>query len=311
VTDPKEDSDVDVFEKTNSNSQSDADRDWVNLPRADLLSIEEADELLRWRPANLIAIIGERKGGKTTLITEIYERFLRGPFAGQLFSYSQTLLGFEKKSYPSRADSGAASPDTGRTSLLDGLRFFHLGLVTATGAGRRDILLTERAGEAYREARDRPSEGLKLVELVKAQTVAFILDGERVANDKNRAEAFASIRSMIRAFSDAGALPSRVEVQLVTTKFDLLALEHTADALAALDEFEQRLVKSHTDRFAKITCWRTAARDPTGQKEPAWGVSPLLQSWLNPPLQQRSYSAPIPELHDEFDRLLLRRDRMP
>lgn len=308
MTDQQQDGDVDVFEKIHSNAPADADRDWVKLPRAELLSIEEVDELLRWRPANLVAVIGERKGGKTTLITEIYERFLRGPFAGQLFSYSQTLLGFEKKSYPSRADSGAEKPDTGRTSLRDGLRFFHLGLIAENSARRTDLLLTERAGEAYREARDRPAESLTLIELAKARKVAFILDGERVANDKTRAEAFASVRSMIRAFSDAGALTTCVEVQLVTTKFDLLAVVDAVGGRAALDEFEQRLVKSHANRFARVTCWRTAARDPKGQKEPAWGVAPLLQSWLDPPpLQRRPYSPPLPELHDEFDRLLLRR----
>jgi hypothetical protein len=130
VTDTKENTDVDVFEKTGSKVEAEADLDWIKLPRGDLLSIEEADELLRWRPAILVAVVGERKSGKTTLITEIYERFLRGPFADQLFSYSQTLLGFERKSYPSRADSRAEKPDTTRTSTQDGLRFFHLGLVS-------------------------------------------------------------------------------------------------------------------------------------------------------------------------------------
>jgi Double-GTPase 2 len=308
VTDTKENSDVDVFEKTDSKI-AEVDRDWIKLPRGDLLSIEEADELLRWKPAMVVAVIGERKSGKTTLITEIYERFLRGPFAGQLFSYSQTLLGFEKKSHPSRADSRADKPDTTRTSRQDGLRFFHLGLVSQTNQRRADLLITERAGEAYRDARDRPAETKTLLELAKARTVVFILDGERVVDDKTRAEAFASIRGMIRAFSDAGAIPAGAEVQLVTSKFDLLSGEGAADALTSLSEFEERLVKSHSGRFAKITHWRTAARDPKGQMEPAWGVPSVLQSWLDPPRPPQDTSPEIPELHDEFDLLLLRRDQ--
>jgi hypothetical protein len=310
VTDTNVNSDVDVFEKTDSKIESEADRDWIKLPRCDLLSVEEADELLRWRPATLVAVIGERKSGKTTLITEIYERFLRGPFAGQLFSYSQTLLGFEKKSYPSRADSRAEKPDTTRTSTRDGLRFFHLGLVSNSSRRRADILITERAGEVYRSARDRPADSKALLELAKARTVVFILDGERVANDKTRAEAFASIRGMIRAFSDAGAIPAGTEIQLVTTKFDLLAGDEAADALAALSEFEERLVRSYSGRFAKITHWRTAARDPKGQMEPCWGVPPVLQSWLEPPHMAPGPSPKIPKLVDEFDRLLLRRDQL-
>ncbi len=309
MTEPKEDGDVDVFEDTTSKVQSDVDRDWIRLPRADLLSIEEADELLRWRPANVVAIIGERKGGKTTLITEIYERFLRGPFADQLFSYSQTLLGVEKKSYPSRAETGADTPDTARTSMRDGLSFFHLGLVSAGDARRRDLLITERAGEAYREVRDRPANSLALLELAKAKTVVFILDGERVANDKTRSEALASIRNMVRGFSDAGAISAGAEVQLITTKFDLLAVREASDALAALAEFEERLLKSYSDRFAKMTHWRTAARDPKGMTEPAWGVPPVLQSWLDPPIPPQPSLPSLPDLDDEFDRLLLRRDK--
>jgi hypothetical protein len=307
VTDVKENSDVDVFEKSASATPSDIDRDWVKLPRSDLLSVEEADELLRWRPATLVAIVGERKGGKTTLITEIYERFLRGPFADQLFSNSQTLLGFEKKSYPSRADSRAEKPDTARTSMQDGLRFFHLGLVSRSDRHRSDLLISERAGEAYRNARDRPAESKSLLELSKARTIVFILDGERVVNNKTRAEAFASIRGMIRAFSDAGAISAGAEVQLVTTKFDLLTGDAAVEALSALSEFEERLVRSYSGRFASVRHWRTAARDPKGQLEPCWGVPPVLLSWLNPPSPPPGPAPAIPKLNDEFDRLLLRR----
>jgi hypothetical protein len=309
VTDTKVNSDVDVFEKNDSKAEPEVDRDWVKLPRGDLLSIEEADELLRWRSAFLVAVVGERKSGKTTLITEIYERFLRGPFADQLFSYSQTLLGFEKKSYPSRADSRGEKPDTVRTSTQDGLRFFHLGLVSYSNRNRGDLLITERAGEAYRSARDRPSESNSLLELAKARTVVFILDGERVFDDKTRAEAFASIRGMVRAFSDAGTIGAGAAVQLVTTKFDLLKGDEAAGALTALSEFEERFVRSYSDRFAKITHWRTAARDPEGKMEPAWGIPAVLQSWLDPP-PPRSLLSTTPQLDDEFDRLLLRREQL-
>ncbi|TWA92611.1 TRAFAC clade GTPase domain-containing protein [Bradyrhizobium stylosanthis] len=310
MTDTQTDSDVDVFEEAGSNELGSADPDWVGLPRCDLLSIEEADELLRWLPATLVAVVGERKSGKTTLITEIYERFLRGPFAGQMFCYSQTLLGFERKSYPSRAESRLERPDTARTSTRDGLRFFHLGLVSSSNRRRADLLITERAGEVYRDARDRPAESRTLLELLKARTVVFVLDGERIANDKTRAEAFASIRGMIRAFADAGAISGRAEIQLVTTKFDLLSAAVAAEAVGHLKEFEDRLVKAYSGRFAKVTHWRTAARDPKGQLEPAWGVTPVLRSWIDPPGSPPGASSTIPKLDDEFDRLLLRRGRL-
>jgi hypothetical protein len=304
----EEEIDVDVFDAAKPNSVEAQDTEWVSLPSADLLSVEDADALLRWRPANLVAIIGERKGGKTTLLAELYERFLRGPFGGQIFAHSLTLLGFEQKSYQSRASSGDAKPETPRTSARDGLRFFHLGLVPQDlSAARTDLLVSERAGETYRNVRDRPAEGLSLTEVVKAKTVAFILDGERLADDRRRAEAFASARNMLRALADAGAIPTSAEVQLVTTKFDLIASDDQEAVRQMLSEFEERLAALYGPKFVRFSSWRTAARDPKGVYEPAWGVGPLLCSWLNPPALLVPEPASIPPLTDECDRLLLRR----
>jgi hypothetical protein len=310
VTETKDDRDVDVFETDEVDREGEKQVDLIKLPSADLLSTEGVDELLRRRPAYVVAILGERKGGKTTLITEIYERFLRGSFGGQLFADSQTLHGFEKKTYSSRAETGAEKPDTARTSRSDGLKFFHLGLHSERLGLRRDLLISERAGEIYREFRDNPGGDSALVELQRARTAVFILDGERVASNQARAEAFASVRGMLRAFSDHGVLPTSAEIQVVTTKFDLLSGNSASDAVSALADFEARIVKAYSDRFAKVTCWHTAARDPTGKFEPAWGVSPLLESWLNPPVSQQTPSVQLPELDNEFDRLLVRRIRL-
>jgi Double-GTPase 2 len=311
VIDEKDETDVDVFDAARPETVEAPDTGWVSLPSADLLSVEDADALLRWRPANLVAIIGERNAGKTTLIAELYERFLRGPFGGQMFAHSLTLLGFEQRSYLSRAFSGAAKPKTPRTPPQDVLRFFHLGLVPQDLSGARtDLLVSERAGETYRNVRDRPAEGLSLTEVVKAKTVAFIVDGERLADELRRAEAFASARNIFRALADAGAIPASAEVQLVTTKFDLIAGDDHEVVRQMLSEFEERLAALYGPKFARFSTWRTAARDPEGVHDPAWGVAPLLGSWLNPPAPPIPEPAPIPPLTDECDRLLLRRRAM-
>ncbi|MGK9541669.1 hypothetical protein O6449_24370, partial [Salmonella enterica subsp. enterica] len=63
------DEDIDVFEQPLGNESSDADSAWVQLPSSELLTVETADEFLRWRAASIIAVVGERNGGKTTLIS--------------------------------------------------------------------------------------------------------------------------------------------------------------------------------------------------------------------------------------------------
>ena len=301
-----EEADVDVFEESESRPDS-GEHQWVDLPNAGMLSVEDADELLRWRSASVVAVVGERNGGKTTLVTEIYERYLSGPFADHFFCHSRSLLGFEEKSFQSRAASGAALPDTVRTSAGDGLRFFHLALADQREIGRTDLLVSERAGEIYRDVRDRPALVSELVEIRHARTVAFILDGERVAQKLRRAEAFASVRNIARAFVDNGALRPEAEVQLITTKYDLLQANEDADALEVLSDFEQKFKARYSDRIVRVSTFRTAARDPLGVFEPAWGVAPLLMSWLQPPEPAPAAVPHLPELVDEFDRLLLRR----
>ena len=70
----------------------------------------EVDRFLLRKPAKFVTIVGEFDSGKTTLICALYDRFLKGGFAGYLFSGSHTLLGFEKRSHHSRVDSGRIAP---------------------------------------------------------------------------------------------------------------------------------------------------------------------------------------------------------
>lgn len=299
--------DTDVFEQVNSGQPKEADKGWITLPPAGMLSLEDADAMLRWRPASLVAIVGERNGGKTTLVTELYERFLRGGFAGHLFSHSLSLLGFERKSFQSRAESGGEKPDTPRTSAQDGLSFFHLAVANDATLRRTDLLISERAGEAYREVRDKPANATGIVEVEKARTVAFVVDGERVADGRRRAEALASVRHIARAFVDAGCISADAEVQVVTTKFDLLHDEIGAEAIQALSEFERRFVESYDGRFAAVSVHRIAARDPNGAFAAGHGIERLLKSWTRPVIPFTLRLPPLPTLADEFDRLMVRR----
>lgn len=302
-----DEADVDVFERPAGQETPDIGDRWVTLPSAGMLSIEDADALLRWRDASLVAVVGERKGGKTTLITEMYEQFVRGPFANCLFSHSLSLLGFERKSFQSRAESGASVPDTPRTSKQDGLSFFHLAVCGEDDLRRTDLLLSERAGEVYREVRDLPAGAAALTEVSKARTIVFIVDGERLADGKRRAEAISSVRNIARAIVESGAAVNAAEVQLVTTKSDLLQGSTADPAIEALALLEERFLTNYESRFASVTTHRTAARDPKGEMEAAYGLASLLRSWLAAPDPAVVGPAVVPNLVDEFDRLLKRK----
>ena len=302
------DEDVDVFDVSDRESFPDVSLRWADLPQSSALTVQAADELLCWRDATIVAIVGERNGGKTTLVTEMYSCFLRGTFADALFCHSLSLMGFEKKCFQSRAESGGLRPETPRTSAQEGLSFFHLALVNELDMNRHDLLISERAGEVYREIRDRPERAAEMAELRKASVLVFIIDGERVANSRKRPEAFASVRHLIRAMLFSGNVSVRAQVQLVTTKYDLLEGEEFSDARESLVAFEHAITNLIAGKHEVVT-FHTAARDPTPGVAPAFGLAPLLRSWLRPPSPLSFNDISMPTLTCEFDRLLLKRGR--
>lgn len=300
------DEDIDVFDFSSEERAPETSSLWSELPASLTLSVQAADDFLCWRDATVVAIVGERNGGKTTLVTELYSRFLRGTFAEVFFCHSQTLMGFEQKCFQSRARSGGLRPETPRTSAQDGLSFFHLAVSGVSDLSRRDLLISERAGEAYREVRDHPELAAEMIELRKASSVVFIIDGERVACPRERTEAFASVRHLIRAMLLSDNLSAQLHIQLVTTKYDLLEGDEQADARESLKNFERAIVTLVDGRY-EVSRFDTAARNPLAGVAPGWGLDALLRSWLRPSTLLSFGDVPLPELTNEFDRLMLSR----
>lgn len=299
------DVDIDVFEQSGSELTPSSDPRWERLPASTILSLEDADTLLRFKKAAVVTVVGERNGGKTTLVAQLYEQFLRGPFAQTLFTQSWSLQGFEKKSFQSRAEYGLSHPDTPRTSAQDGLAFFHIAVSDEASLERTDLLISERAGETYREVRDRPDRAATLIEVRKATVIVLIVDGERVAEARMRAGVFASVRNIARALLDSGGIHPQAQIQLVTTKIDLLTGDAAANALEALTEFEANLAALLRDSFS-LTTFRIAARDPSGNIASGSGMDRLLRSWISPQSVERLGEPTLPELVSEFDLFLMR-----
>lgn len=300
------DEDLDVFEQS-PEEVSQSLNPLRELPQAALLSVDDADALLRWRRASIVAIIGERNGGKTTLVSEIYAQFLKGRFADLMFSHSLSLMGFEEKSFQSRSESGLETPDTPRTSAQERLSFFHLQVADLlSNLKKHDLLISERAGETYKDIRDKPELASDLLEITKCQIIVLIIDGERACNPRERAEVFASIRNIARALIESECIQVEARIQLVTTKFDLLQGDSNPKALEALVDFEESIRKIIDNRY-HLSTHRVAARDPKRRMNPAHGVAELLRSWLQPKVMASGTRLKIPALVSEFDKLALRR----
>lgn len=297
--------DVDVFDEDAADEREGDDENWIVLNSTDLMNQMAADRFLRREHANLVAIIGERSSGKTTLITAIYEKFQRGRFGGFAFANSRTLAGFERRYFTSRAVSGRASPATPRTSRSDGLRFFHLAVLPDAANGKIvDLMVSERAGETYREVRDSPVLSNEMIEVRAATHVVFVIDGGRMADKRLAAEAAMSTRGLLRSFAEQGTIASDAAVQVVTTKLDLLSANQAA--LDEVREFQQRLTAVYASKFRSFEHFEVTARDPTGAVPVASGVDALLARWTMPK-PAKVYAQPtLPQLSSQMDLLMTR-----
>jgi GTP-binding protein EngB required for normal cell division len=307
VEEPAEE-DEDQLELEQPPDLAEADSSDIRLSSGELLSVAEVERFLLWRSANFIAIIGDSNSGKTTLICALYDRLLRGPFAQFGFVSSRTLVALEKRIYPCRVESGRYVPDTPRTSISDGLRYFHLAVApTGSPDQRIDLMISDRAGETYRVAKSDTKSIADLTEIPRADTLVLLLDGDRVADPAERAGAIQGARQMLRALLDNGALDARSVVQVVTTKIDRIAKAQDREAAwAAVAAFRDKAANDFSARLGSLSFRDIAARDPDGFFNPAHGMDALIADWICP---RRPVPAPEPsraEPKSEFDRLLNR-----
>ena len=172
-------------------------------------------------------------------------------------------------------DSGRVTPETAHTSLQEGLRYFHFGVAPNGQPGKRtDLLLSDRSGEVYWKARNNSTVVETLPEIPQADRIVLLLDGGRVADPIMRNGAIHSTRQTLRVFLDNGALGLGSIVQVVVTKFDLIAsspdVEEIRDALAF---FQERLSTDFANRVKSLSFHDIAARDPTTRFS-AWPPKP-------------------------------------
>ena len=284
----------------------------VQLPQGETLSQLEVDAQQLQRSGRLVTIIGDTSSGKSTLLCALYDKFLRGEFADRSFVASTTLNAFEKLAHLSRAISGAQTPDTVRTFVSEGLQYYHLAL--ANGHQQRmDLFMSDRAGETYRSAMDRPDEFNQLSELSVARIITILIDGARLARQEELHDVLGATRRMVRAMVDSNALSDMQHLQLVVTKQDeVKRSDNTAAIQENLTKFIERLKSDFGPRLTSINFFEIAARDPKGDFELAYGCDDLLSAWLNiaePPVRAVEQDETPATQFDRLAKLNVKRGR--
>ena len=274
----------------------------VRLPSADTLTPDEASRLLRRGNARVVAIIGPRDAGKTSLIASLYELFQEGPVSEIGYAQSQTLHAFEHACHYARAASRRNVPNIHRTPLGE-VRFYHLDLGGGQAGDRLALVLGDRAGEEYEGAADDISVVMTFPEVRRADSLTVLVDGRRLLDSGARHNLRSKTAMMLQAFVDGGAVQVDRRLALVLTKTDLVQESpHQTRAERDFVSLAENIQRNFSGVFADIQLFKIAASPKTTTVQRGTGVPELLTFWLEP---QRPVDMPLPT-RPVFDRAFAR-----
>jgi Double-GTPase 2 len=250
------------------------------LPGPDALDSQEAGRLLARRSGRVVVWAGERASGKTTLTSELYER-QRRPGESLLFAGSDSLLALERLAHPSRANSGRRVRETRRTERdPEGRELIHIALAQP-GSVPVNLLFADLPGEVFHQLRDNEISPADLPLLVRADKVALLADGVRLADPDRRANVASGIRQLLRAIHTNGTLDERTELALVVTMWDCVVGDQEAESYWAARE--QQLTSELRNIDPQAPVLKVAARAPAD-----WGHSDgmrALADWVMKPVR--------------------------
>jgi hypothetical protein len=273
----------------------------VKIWASEKMLLAEYSSLARQRRLRTVALVGEEKVGKTTLLCSIYAMFCKGPFADLTFAGSETLLGFAKLQAFAMLNSGRSSPTVPRTSRRDPLAFFHLALARS----RRDVVdlvIADRSGETYAAARTSTDLIGTLEEFRLADRVCFLLDGARLASKDDRTAYTRNFRQMINALHDNGALARTKGVEVLSTKLDITRRSEAVDIDYAND-FQTRLVSDFERKGLVISSHEICALPKADRTVGIVGLDDLILRWTEPVSLPDVMPRPVEGAPRQIDRL--------
>ncbi len=252
----------------------------VPLSAAEALTLAEAEQVLRHKPCNVIAIVGPHDAGKTSLIASIYDLLQEKPLGPYRFAGSSTLHAFERACHDSRRESQRNKPHMERTKLGE-VTFFHLELFDTACSRKHAALLANRAGEDYVNTQTEPDLARSYAELGRADTITVLADGEKLmGHDRHLARR--EMRLTLRAFQEANATKSWQRLAIVLTKVDAIRSKEKngEDAFRYFDELVTAVRKETAGQFMQVETFQVAASPKSDTAERGEGMLQLLQFWM-------------------------------
>lgn len=229
------------------------------------LTLSEASTVMGAYDTEVVVVLGDVEVGKTTLLAALYERLAGGPIGGWAFAGSNSLIGFEARSFQATAASRRSREDTPRTSRSTEKIVLHLA-VQNEELVTRHLLLSDVSGEHVRTMISYNEPGDYTPLLRSGTRLLVLLDGARLTTSTDQNRALADARTLLRAVAEGADLRPGTPIELVVTKWDRC---HDAQGLEG--ELE-RLLQSAAQWWSPVSLHRTAARPDGSGLEDLFGV---------------------------------------
>jgi hypothetical protein len=237
------------------------------------LSLSEATEVLRDKASSVVVLAGGVHAGKTTLIAEIYQMFLKGPVGDLSFAGSKTLMGFERRSFLARVACDADIPDTERTYQSD-RTFLHLMLRNGP-LKLEQVLMADIAGEVFERLSISASEASSLNHIARADHVAILIPCDKLVNFEQRHKARDDAIQVMRRFLETKLISSSISVQVIFSKIDFVRQQpDTHKHEEFIDSCQQMILEQFSSQVRKLRFFRVDAR-----ADDSSNLVELLRTW--------------------------------
>lgn len=250
------------------------------LPSGRALTKNETYSITSAEDTKIILLIGPSASGKTTIETTLYQMFQRSGVGDYFFAGSNTLHGYEQRSYYTRMKSNQSTSSTPRTSRGVQETFLHLKTWNYKTNYFQNFLFGDLSGEDFQShiadinAMQKDFSFIKSVDYLVA-----VLDGKLISDKKNRNGTFEELAQLLRTICDAGLITNHTKIQVALSKYDIVIENKTStEAFIARikSELQQRLKK-----YCKEIDFYYIAAMPDGnvKMEIGYGIEELLNSW--------------------------------
>ncbi len=258
----------------------------------EVISGQEVDEILRSSLTRLIVIAGSPNSGKTTLIASLFDAFNQSPFADFLFARSDTMGGFERRSFTARLTSERTLPTTERTIPEETIRFLQISARDMQlDQPAQQMLFADISGEMYQHAQVNTEDVQMLRFIERADHFVVMIDGGKLNDVALRQTEKAAAYLIIRSLLDEGILKPDAFVDVLFSRWDKVAgspdAKGTKDFVAHVKE---ELANEFAHRVGRLKFYEVAARPDPRVLPIEYNLAEVFQDWVRAsPLSERSW----------------------